>query len=60
MSYEDSYNAGIVLRSLARVWQASGNAELPAQVAAIVGWSIEEVEKWFREALQGKKKEGEG
>ena len=53
MEYEDNYNGGIVLRSLARLWKASGDASLPAAIAPIVGASLEETESLLREMLEG-------
>ena len=39
------------MRSLARLWKASGDANLPAAVATILGVSVEETEKLLREML---------
>jgi hypothetical protein len=52
VAYEDSYSAGIVLRSLARLWQASGDANLPAAVASILGGPPEERETLLRSMLE--------
>ena len=46
--YDDEYNMGIALRSLARLWQESGDATLPAAVAAVGGITPGEMEAWFR------------
>ena len=46
--YRDGHNSGIVLRSLARVWKASGDPELPKAVADVLGVSPEEAEKLLR------------
>ncbi len=51
--YEDNYSAGIVLRSLARLWKTGGDAGIPASVAKILGASVEETEKLLREMLEG-------
>ena len=51
-AYEDSYSAGIVLRSLARLWQASGDANLPAAVASVMGGPPEEGETLLRSMLE--------
>ena len=40
------------LLNLARPWQASGDARLPALVAPVVGWSVEEVEQLFRAVVE--------
>jgi uncharacterized protein HemY len=42
VTYNDVHNAGVVLRSLARLWQASGDADLPAAIAPLVGSRPEE------------------
>lgn len=47
-SYDDPHGLGITLRSLARLWQASGDATLPAAVAEIIGGTAAEVEEQFR------------
>jgi tetratricopeptide (TPR) repeat protein len=39
VAYNDSHIGGIVLRSLARLWKASGDANVPANVAPILGAS---------------------
>jgi tetratricopeptide (TPR) repeat protein len=48
---EDSYRRGIVLCSLARLWQASNDASLPVAVGAILHMTTDEVEGAFRKAL---------
>ena len=50
-AYEDSHSLGVVLRNLARLWQASNDAGLPAAVAKVLGLSPEEAEVRLREAL---------
>ena len=52
VAYEDSYSGGIVLRSLARLWQASGDANLPAAVASVMGGPPEEGETLLRSMLE--------
>jgi len=42
-----------VLRSLARLWQASGDAGLPAAIAAILGVTAAEAEGLLRERVAG-------
>ncbi len=56
---EDGYNGGIAMRSLARLWKASNDADVPAGVARIFGITVEEAEKGLRETLgeeEGKKR----
>jgi len=48
VAYEDSHYVGIVLLSLARLWQASGDAGLPAAIAPILGSTPEEAEALLR------------
>ena len=60
ISYKDTHNGEITLRNLALVWQATGASDLPAVVAPIVGWTAEEVEKWFREYLTAREKTDKG
>ena len=50
-TYHDTYNMRIYLRSLARLWKASDDASLPATVATILGYDIEETEKLLRDIL---------
>ncbi|HLX57712.1 MAG TPA: CHAT domain-containing protein [Ktedonobacteraceae bacterium] len=57
VEFEDNYTGGIVLRSLARLWKASGDASLPAAIAPIVGASVEETEMLLHEMLEGDKDE---
>jgi len=51
VAYNDTHNGSIVLSSLARLWKASGDANLPAAVATILGYSVEETEKLLRDVL---------
>jgi len=52
VAYEDSYRGSIVLRSLAWLWQATGDAELPATIASIIGSTPAEAEALLREMLE--------
>jgi tetratricopeptide (TPR) repeat protein len=54
VSYQDTYKGSVVLSSLARLWQASGDASLPAAIASIVGITPAEVEELLRGILQDK------
>src|SRR5260370_258207 len=51
VDYEDAYSYSIALRSLARLWQESGDASLPAAVASILSITPNEAEAKLREAL---------
>ena len=51
VAYNDTHNGGIALRSLGRLWEVSGDANLPTAVATILGASVEETEKLLREML---------
>ena len=46
--YQEGHKGGIVLRSLARVWKASGDPELPKAMAGVFGVAPEEVEELLR------------
>ena len=48
---EDDYNSSIVLGSLARLWQASNDARLPATIAPTVNMSPAEVEELLHSLL---------
>jgi len=48
--HEDTHNLGIVRRSLARLWKASGDESILPAVAGVLGVSAEEAEKMFRDA----------
>jgi tetratricopeptide (TPR) repeat protein len=52
VDYNDTHSSGVVLRSIARLWQASGDAGLPADVAPILGGTVEETEALLREGLE--------
>ena len=49
--FKDEHGLGITLRSLARLWQASEDAGLPAAVATILEISPQEAEKLLRAAM---------
>ena len=49
MSFQDTHNLAIVVHSLARLQQASGDTTLPVAVAEILGSSPEEAEKLLRD-----------
>ena len=52
VSYQDTYNGSIVLSSLARLWQSSGDASLPAAIASIVGTTPAEAEELLHSNLE--------
>jgi tetratricopeptide (TPR) repeat protein len=54
VSYQDTYTGSIALRSLAQLWQASGDASLPVAIASIVGITPAEVEEFLRRSLEDK------
>ena len=45
VDFNSEYELGITLHSLARLWQASRDARLPAAVAAVLGISSQEAEE---------------
>jgi tetratricopeptide (TPR) repeat protein len=53
LEYQDNRSIGIALRNLARLWQASGDASLPATIAPILDVTPEEVEALFRKVIEG-------
>jgi tetratricopeptide (TPR) repeat protein len=57
-AYNDTYSAEIVWRSLARLWQTSGDTSLPATIASALDMPPAEVETLLRQAL-GNEAEGE-
>ena len=57
--YQD-YNFGIVMRSLARLWQAGDDTELPGAVAGVLGITAAEAEARLRAALEGSTDDGPG
>jgi tetratricopeptide (TPR) repeat protein len=52
VAYKDTHNGSIALRSLARLWQATGDTELPAAIASIISSTSAEVEALLRERLE--------
>ena len=51
-TYNDTHSGGMALSSLARLWQASGDANIPAAVATTLGAGVKETEKILREMLE--------
>ena len=51
ITYEDNHYIRITIRNLAQLWKSSGDANLPAAIAPILGASVEETEKLLREML---------
>ena len=51
IAFQDDLYIGVTIRNLARLWKASGDANLPAAVATILGASVEETEKLLRDML---------
>ena len=49
----------IVLRSLARLWQASSDKDLPTAIASILGATVEETEAWLREGIEDESDEAD-
>ena len=52
VSYKDDHNSGMALYNLARLWQASGDADLPGAIASIMGTTSGEVEVLLRKMLE--------
>jgi tetratricopeptide (TPR) repeat protein len=52
MEYKDNHNIGIALRSLARLWNESSDANIPTKVASAIGWTVEEVEAFFHKVIE--------
>jgi len=52
--YNDTYNVGIVLRSLALLWRRTNDGQLPKYVAPLIGKTPEEVIELF---AQGERRE---
>ena len=50
--FNDEHGLGITLRTLARLWKAGGDADLPAAVAAVLGAPAGEVEAMFAQFAQ--------
>lgn len=55
VAYRDSHEVDDVLHSLARLWQASGDADLPAAVAPVLGLTSREAEKRLRNLLDSER-----
>jgi tetratricopeptide (TPR) repeat protein len=53
-SYKDNYNITNTLYNLALLWQSSGDKDLPAAIAPILGTSLEDTEALLRESLKKK------
>ncbi len=51
VEYKDTYYRDMALHGLARVWQSSGDAGLPAAIASIMGMTPVEVEKLLNRML---------
>jgi tetratricopeptide (TPR) repeat protein len=51
--YQDEYHLSVALNTLARLWKTGEAADLPGKVAAVLGWTAEEVAEVF-EKLTGK------
>jgi len=51
--FQDDHLLDMTLRNLARVWQSSGDATLPARVAAALGAAEAEVVERFRKMNAG-------
>jgi tetratricopeptide (TPR) repeat protein len=50
-AYQDSYYLSIVLSSLARLWRSSGDAELPAAAAEVMGITQKKATKLLQAVL---------
>ena len=48
---EDNYSSGIVLRSFARLWQASGDEGIPTLIAPVMGSTSAQTEEVLRNML---------
>jgi tetratricopeptide (TPR) repeat protein len=51
VEYKDTSSSDVVIQSLASLWKASGEANIPVTVATMLGFSVEETEKLLREML---------
>lgn len=60
VEYKEAHNTGIVLRSLARLWQEKKETSLVERVAALVGMTTEETEKLFQEATKSSQEQHHG
>ena len=52
VAFSDGYYGNIVLRSLARLWLASGDVDLPSAIAKILGMTPGEVENILRQLAE--------
>jgi tetratricopeptide (TPR) repeat protein len=52
ITFEDDHYIVITVNYLADIWNASGDSSLPAAVATILGYSVEETEKLLQEMLE--------
>jgi hypothetical protein len=59
VDYEDTYNTGIALRSLARLRQSSGDTTLPDAVASVLKITAAEAETRLREIVENDSDEHE-
>lgn len=50
VEFQDEYSVGMTIRNLARLYYASGDADLPAAAAKILGASPAEVAELFQQA----------
>jgi len=48
VEFTDEHSIGVTLRNLARLWQASGDAGVPAGVARVFGVTVEQAEEGLR------------
>ena len=53
VEFNDEFNSGIVLRSLARLWQAGQDPKLPAAMGAVLKLPVEQVEEMLGKLNQG-------
>ena len=60
VEYKDKYSRDIALRSLARLWQASSEKDLPAAVAPMLGATVEETEALLHKMLENESGETDG
>ena len=49
---DDTYTSNIVLRSLARLWKASSEKDLPTAIASILGTTAQKTEALLREMVE--------
>jgi tetratricopeptide (TPR) repeat protein len=54
VKYNNTNYCGVVLHSLARLWQSSGDKDLPSSVAKILGASVKETKALLSKRLQEK------